>query len=221
MLQHLGFLFPLLVQLLQGVEDPGRHLLPLLQFLTELIFRELTTLQSILQNQVEQVGNHFFKEGAKVIPGSLSYINPFYYVQVEENFLGIPVSLYINELIGKKIRGENSGVVGVVKKILLETESDNGNHTIYIDLIDSNINLANSLFDDGENLVCEEAIPFGSTFIAANEGFARCIESGASGEGSAFGLGEGVYFLRGYFVDVNEETLILDQYSNDDKQTKF
>ena len=177
--------------------------------------RELTTLQSILQNQVEQVGNHFFKEGAKVIPGSLSYINPFYYVQVEENFLGIPVSLYINELIGKKVRGENSGVVGVVKKILLETESDNGNHTIYIDLIDSNVNLANSLFDDGENLVCEEAIPFGSTFIAANEGFARCIESGASGEGSAFGLGEGVYFLRGYFVDVNEETLILDQYSNE------
>ena len=60
-------------------------------------------------------------------------------------------------MIGK-VRGENSRVVGVVKKILLETESDNGNHTIYIDLIDSNVNLANSLFDDGENLVCEEAI---------------------------------------------------------------
>ena len=29
--------------------------------------RELTTLQSILQNQVEQFGNHVFKEGAKVI----------------------------------------------------------------------------------------------------------------------------------------------------------
>ena len=27
--------------------------------------RELTTLQSVLQNQVEQFGNHFFKEGAK------------------------------------------------------------------------------------------------------------------------------------------------------------
>ena len=57
--------------------------------------RELTTLQSILQNQVEQVGNHFFKEGAKVIPGSLSYINPFYYVQVEEKlFRDTRISLY-------------------------------------------------------------------------------------------------------------------------------
>ena len=28
--------------------------------------RELTTLQSILQNQVERFGQHFFKEGEKV-----------------------------------------------------------------------------------------------------------------------------------------------------------
>ena len=31
--------------------------------------RELTTLQTILQNQIEQFGNHFFKEGTIVIPG--------------------------------------------------------------------------------------------------------------------------------------------------------
>ena len=30
--------------------------------------RELTTLQSILQNQVEKFGKHFFKEGSVVIP---------------------------------------------------------------------------------------------------------------------------------------------------------
>ena len=29
--------------------------------------RELTTLQTILQNQIEKFGNHFFKEGAMVI----------------------------------------------------------------------------------------------------------------------------------------------------------
>ena len=35
--------------------------------------RELTTLQSILQNQIEKFGNHFFKEGARVIPGQISF----------------------------------------------------------------------------------------------------------------------------------------------------
>ena len=31
---------------------------------------ELTTMQSILQNQMESIGQHFFKEGSMVIPGS-------------------------------------------------------------------------------------------------------------------------------------------------------
>ena len=35
--------------------------------------RELNNLQSILQNQIEKFGQHFFKEGAKVIPGNISY----------------------------------------------------------------------------------------------------------------------------------------------------
>ncbi len=32
--------------------------------------RELTTLQSILQNQVKSFGNHIFKDGSIVIPGN-------------------------------------------------------------------------------------------------------------------------------------------------------
>jgi hypothetical protein len=35
--------------------------------------RELTTLQSILQDQVKKFGQHFFKEGTKVIPGNTGY----------------------------------------------------------------------------------------------------------------------------------------------------
>ena len=176
--------------------------------------RELTTLQSILQNQVEQFGTHFFKEGAKVIPGSTSFISPFYYVQLEDNFLGIPIELYANQLIGKKIRGEVSGVVGTVRKVLNKNESERGVYTIYVDLIDSDSNnFTNSQFNDGENLITEEAISFGSTFISANEGFARTIALNAAGKGSAFALSQGVYFLRGYFVDVKDEILILDQYS--------
>ena len=45
--------------------------------------RELTTLQSILQNQIEKFGGNFFKEGQIVIPGSLVYDNPLYAVEVD------------------------------------------------------------------------------------------------------------------------------------------
>jgi len=48
--------------------------------------RELTTLQSILQNQIESFGKHFFKEGAKVIPGQTSYDNQYECVQLNSSF---------------------------------------------------------------------------------------------------------------------------------------
>ena len=35
--------------------------------------RELTTLQSILQDQIEKFGHHMFTEGSVVIPGSVAY----------------------------------------------------------------------------------------------------------------------------------------------------
>ena len=35
--------------------------------------RELTTLQSILQDQIESFGSHVFKEGSVVIPGNIAF----------------------------------------------------------------------------------------------------------------------------------------------------
>ena len=67
--------------------------------------RELNNLQSILQNQIEDVGNHFFKEGAKVIPGDLTYIDQFYAIQIDPEFLGVPVSIYLDQLVGQEISG--------------------------------------------------------------------------------------------------------------------
>ena len=48
--------------------------------------RELTSLQSILQDQIEQVGTHLFKEGSMVIPGQINYNNEMFAVEVEEEF---------------------------------------------------------------------------------------------------------------------------------------
>ena len=42
--------------------------------------RELTQMQSILQNQIERLGSHFFKEGAVVIPGQVGFDITYSYV---------------------------------------------------------------------------------------------------------------------------------------------
>ena len=73
--------------------------------------RELTTLQSILQNQVERFGQHFFKEGAKVIPGNTGYSRLYYCVQLANTFQGVPVEAYADQLVGATITGQTSGAV--------------------------------------------------------------------------------------------------------------
>ena len=177
--------------------------------------RELNNLQSILQNQIEDMGTHFFREGAKVIPGQLTYLPQFYAVQVEPEFLGIPVQLYLDQLIGKKITGATSGVTGEVVTFITDQESESGNFTLYINYYESSTSdNSTQTFSDDEVLLTDDNISFATTFIAAGEGFAKTLTQNANAVGSAFALSNGVYFLRGYFVDVQDQILILDQYSN-------
>ena len=180
--------------------------------------RELTTLQTILQNQVEKFGQHFFKEGAKVIPGNISY-NQFYYaVELNNTYLGVPLDAYVEQLVGSKITGQTSGITAVVEKVLLSTDSERGNVTLYVNYLSSSTqNNSTVQFLDGESISSNATIAsglLGNTSISAGTPFGITIASNATSIGSAFSITEGVYFIRGYFVTVNTETLILDQYSN-------
>ena len=92
--------------------------------------RELSTLQSILQNQIEKFGQHFFKEGAKVIPGNTGYSQLYYAVQLANTYQGVPVEAYIDQLIGSTITGQTSGVTAVVDNVLFSADSERDNLTV-------------------------------------------------------------------------------------------
>ena len=178
--------------------------------------RELTTLQSILQNQIEKFGKHFFKEGAKVIPGNTGYNRIFYGIQINNNYQGVPVSAYAEQLVGTKITGQRSGVTAVVDSILLPEDSDRGQLTLYINyLTSSTTNNSTQTFFDGEELTCNTIISsglLGNTTIATGAPFAITVANSAAVTGSSFQIQEGVYFVHGQFCNVSRETLLLDQY---------
>ncbi len=180
--------------------------------------RELTALQSVLQNQIEKFGQHFFKEGAKVIPGNTGYNRIYYGVQINNNYQGVPVSAYVDQLIGTKITGQISGVTAVVDTVLLPEDSERGQLTLYINYLSTSTgNNSSQTFSDGEALSCSEIITsglLGNTAIAAGAPFAVTIPNNSAVTGSSFQIQEGVYFVRGQFCNVNQETLILDQYNN-------
>ena len=176
--------------------------------------RELTTSQSILQNQIEDFGSHLFKNGSVVIPGNIVFDSRYHAVKLNSTNFGIDISLYINNLVGKTITGRISNVSATVEKVALPTTDPIDDITIYVKYIDGNDNFETSSFEDGEALICDENIPYGNTTIQANTDFASLISVDATSIGSAASIGKGVYFIRGYFVNVSQQTLILDYYTN-------
>ncbi len=179
--------------------------------------RELTTLQSILQNQVEKFGKHFFKEGAKIIPGNYTYESQYTGVQLINSFQGVPLSAYSNQLIGTQITGLSSGVTAYVKNVVSSVDATDENIILYVNYISSSSqDNSESLFTDGENLSCNTDINsglLGNSSIIAGSPLATVKDSRSSVTGTAFSIQEGVYFIHGNFVNVADETLILDQDS--------
>ena len=177
--------------------------------------RELTTLQSTLQNQVEQFGKNTFKEGARVYGGQLVYNNPVYAVEVESTFNGAPISLYFDQLLNTKIKGANSGVTAVIVYLLKNTDSERGNYTLYINYQQSGgEDFENKSFQDGETLLVDtNPIPYGNSTIQVGQGICNTITTNSTSQGSLVKVASGTYFVRGIFANVSEQIILLDQYS--------
>ena len=177
--------------------------------------RELTTLQSGLQNQLESFGNHIFKDGSMVIPGGISFNDNYYSIKIEEEHLGTPVSLYLNELKGLRLRGSITGVILSIDDFLYPKDnSDITDLTIFVNYFDAGSdNLALGL-QDGESLIVEETFTYGNTVITAGESVLSLIENDASFRGSSVSIEQGVYFIRGQFVDVTTDKIVLDPYDS-------
>jgi hypothetical protein len=177
--------------------------------------RELTTLQSSFQNQLESFGSNVFREGSVVIPGSINY-DPFYYsVKINSQNQGTDISVYIDNLVGKKVKGQTSGVIATIINYSLISQKDNiENITLFVKYNESGENNISSSFLDGEILLSQEIFSYGNTTINFNESVASLINSNACSVGSAVGITSGVYFARGTFVNVDTSIVILDPYSN-------
>ena len=174
-------------------------------------------MQSILQNQVESIGTHFFKEGAMVIPGQVGYDLNVQAVLLQESFLGSDIETYRTQLNGTIIEGLTTGVKAKVLYSISASESEKGYITLYVKYIDSGdttSDTSSKTFQTNEQLICSKEITFGTTLIEIGTPFAQLLPINATSVGSSAYIEEGVYFIRGYFVDVPSSYILLEQYSS-------
>ena len=182
--------------------------------------RELTGLQSILQNQIENFGSHIFKEGSMVLPGSITYDSTYFSVKINPDHLGIDVSIYLDALInnndgrGTTVIGQDSRIEATIKNYILPPEEGVDDITLFVKYKSSGTDGESKEFPNGEILVLDENVTYGNTTLNIGETILTLVSEEACTIGSAFGIDKGVYFIRGTFVDVEKELIVLEPYSN-------
>ena len=186
--------------------------------------RELTTLQTILQNQIEQFGNHFFKEGTIVIPGSVAYDENYYAVKLQSTF-GTPTAVSIADYLeqytagkwnnityeeGAIITGATSGVKAQVIGFAVATTASDPD-TLFVKYTGTNtVDNVTSTFSDDEELSADRPI---SSYIA-DAASVQMLATAASATGSAASVTEGIFFVRGFMCRTTGQTIVLDKYTN-------
>lgn len=179
--------------------------------------RELTQLQTVLQNQIERFGDHIFENGAQVIPGDVNIDTEYRFVKLQSTFNTTNVENYRQNFINKIITGSDTGVKARVIGTLAATSSDP--ITLYIKYENSGTDGDTKVFKDGETITTLNS----DNTVKKNpelsedqttELSASLQTSSATGSGSACKVHAGIYYINGFFVKNDEQVIILDKYTN-------
>jgi hypothetical protein len=169
--------------------------------------RELNSLQSIIQNQIERFGQHVFKDGSVVIPGNINYNLSLKAVMIQSLINGVSVETYRKNLVGKTLTGTVSGVKAEVVDTISQTESEKDTITLYVKYTGGGIiedNSQVSEFKNNEILYDENNVAVAITTVQNSTAYTA----------SSATINAGVYFIRGFFVEVPTQRIILDQYGD-------
>jgi len=166
--------------------------------------RELTQSQSILQNQVERVSDHLFEKGAMVIPGEIGYNINYYAVKLTSFTDSAAVGVTLTDFVGLQLTGQTSGVVA---KVINQVATDGTDpNTLYVQYETSGTNNTSTSFTDGETISVSTTLQSVVTTVSA------VVDTTATG--AAAYVAEGTYYINGFHVNVTEQTIILDKYTN-------
>ena len=155
--------------------------------------RELTTQQSITQDQIEKFGDHMFEHGAMVIPGEVNVDTRYHAVKLT-SFTGTLTNFKDNTLTG--------GTSGVVADVVNTSATDGTDpDTLFVKYRNSGTDNVSNTFTDGESLTS-----------GASTGETAVVSSTATG--SAAHVSAGTYYINGFFVEVTAQTILLDKYTN-------
>ena len=177
--------------------------------------RELTGIQSILQNQIEKFGQHVFKEGASVTGGGVRYNGGYNSIRIQISNEGVDVNSYLDNLLDQVVVGSISGVKAKIKSYIGKPTGGNW-YVLFVTYLNTG-GEGNEVFSSGESLLLDNNVITTKSGLVFQPGepVAQLVTGACAFTAAAAVLSEGIYFVKGYFVEVKSQTLVLDPYRND------
>lgn len=161
--------------------------------------RELTQMQTVLQDQIKKFGQHIFKEGTIVLGGQRSFDSDIVSIKLDNSYAGTNIS--ISSFNGVEIVGQTSGTKGY-SKIAVAADSTNP-HTLLVKIT------SGTDFTPGEVVTCVvNSITYNATIQAAT------ATTSPFSTAMLFSINSGVFFVNSHFVYLEPQIIAVDAYSN-------
>lgn len=171
--------------------------------------RELTQIQSIIQNQIQSFGDNIFQNGTPISGGHLTYNNKVTSIQLQPQYANSAITLdnFNNQLISTPV---TQGAQIIRAKVIAVDDSLSSNTSAGAVIVKY---LTGIEFGDGTNI---QVVP-----TATNQTIetASVITDGspssnvATRTGSIASINEGIFYVDGFFVYVEPQTIVLDSLS--------
>ena len=191
--------------------------------------RELTQLQSLLQAQIDRHGQYAFKNGSRVINGKVTLDVNLDYIKVEDSFTPASgsaitnASSFLAQFVGTTITGTSGVTAKVIDSVVTGGTAPNGDaikNTLYLKYTGSGTNNITKTFVAGEEFSATNSngdtikgVVGGGDTDKQTSGTQASTITAPVGIGSRVNIEEGVYFIKGNFVFVAAQSLILEHYS--------
>lgn len=192
--------------------------------------RELTQLQTILQNQIEQFGDNIYQEGTIIKGCNFTVLSGLQYVKLVDK-TGFDVESFISgpsvEILSGietdvdvvyEIQGVQSGLVASIITATrgFETRPPDLN-TFFISYLNTNEASSYKAFIPGENLQISRKKYNGSVLYSTElniQNINVTLQTAPTGRSFGIRASSGVIFQRGHFLFTTDQTLIVSKYTD-------
>jgi len=173
--------------------------------------RELTQLQTILQDQISKFGQHVFKEGSRVLDGQLFVETNVYGLRLNSTFGGNTVGSTTTANTVNATLFSNSIATGITSRARMRIKLVQNSNSTQEPTI-----LIASLIRGGTNgyiIANNEVIRFNDATTNTVIGYANSAKIGAVTSATAIHVDKGVYFVRGHMVQNAAQTIAVSNTS--------